>query len=103
MKQNLLQFLYILNYFSISPDALQIIKQSVIAGENVYDQIAVIHQDPSGSLIALDLTALMTGFAEFFLYIICHCLYLAGVASVCDDKVISQSGYGSGSSAASQM
>ena len=42
MKQNLLQFLYILNYFSISPDALQIIKQSVIAGENVYDQIAVI-------------------------------------------------------------
>ena len=59
----------------------------------MYDQIAVIHQDPSGSLIALDLTALMTGFAEFFLYIICHCLYLAGVASVCDDKVISQYRY----------
>ena len=91
--KNLLQFLHILNYFSVSPDALQIIKTVCHRGRKC---VRSDRRNPSGSIRqsdSLDLTALMTGFAEFFLYIICHCLYLAGVASVCDDKVISQYRY----------
>lgn len=52
------------------------------------DEIAVIHEDPVCGLVSFDLAAVASRFMQLLLHTVGHGLYLVGVASACDDKII---------------
>lgn len=89
----LLQLLQILHGLSVAPDSLQIVEQTVLLGEHVDDDVAVVHQDPVGGLVALDLLHIAACLVELFLHVVHHGLHLVGVASAADDEVVCQHRY----------
>ena len=79
-----LQLLQILHGLSVAPDSLQIVEQTVLLGEHVDDDIAVVHQDPVGTTGSFYLFWFISCSSEMLFYIIYDCLYLIQVASACD-------------------
>lgn len=79
-----------LNLFPVSPDSFQIIEQAVFFGKYVNNQIAIIHQNPAGGLVAFNLSAGTAGFSKLLLHTVRHSLNLTGVLSIGNNKIIGQ-------------
>ena len=46
-------FLWEIDLFGVAPEALEVVKISGVFVEDVYDEVAVIEQDPFGRIVAL--------------------------------------------------
>ena len=77
---------------SIPPDTLQIVEESVVPVEDVYNDITVIHKNPVGGLVALHLSAGAAHLAEFLFHVVYHGLNLIGIGTACYNKVIRHDG-----------
>ena len=75
-------------HFSISPDSLQIIEKPVLFIKYMHDHIAVIHENPAGIAVSLDLLCFKSSTSKLFLNIVYDRLNLVGVGTACDYKVI---------------
>ena len=74
--------------FTVSPDSLQIIEKPVLFIKYMHDHIAVIHENPAGIAVSLDLLCFKSSTSKLFLNIVYDRLNLVGVGAACDYKVI---------------
>ena len=89
IKKRLLSQIGHLDGFSIRPDPLQIIKQTLFLVKQVNNNIPVVHQDPVRRMIAFNALGCDAGFSELFFNIVRDRLELPDVVSSCYYEIVS--------------
>ena len=71
-----LQFLRI-NLLAIAPDSFQIVEQTVLSVEYMYDNITKVQQYPASKTVAFTLFNFVPCFSKCLFYIVNQCSYLS--------------------------
>ena len=74
-----------IHHFAVAPDSLEIIEDPLVFREYMNNNIIIVHQDPVGASVSLNVSGLIAGFSQRFLYAVRQCLYLQYVRTAGND------------------
>lgn len=76
----------------MTPEAFEIVVGAGGFREDMDDEIAVIHENPLGGIIAFDARRQLAGRLQLFSDLVCDGVGLAGVGNRADDEEIGEGG-----------
>jgi hypothetical protein len=76
----------------VTPEAFQIVVRAGLLKEDVYDEVAVVQQDPLGIFVAFQADWQLTLLFDLEMNFVGDCLILTGIGSGTDDEVVCETG-----------